>query len=431
VADAAPARPILARVAAARAALTPGEWRITLLLGATFAAAGYDTGLLGLALPQIQAGLGIAEDQVGGYLAVVRIGILPAFALALFADRIGRRRILIGSVLGFTACHAASALAQTPAQFVALQVAARTFALAEEMVAIVALAEHLSARSRGLGLGVLAALEDVGHGAAALAFGFLGDADQGWRALYLVGALPLALVAWLRRSLPETARFEAERARRASQDGVTSALAPLREALRRYPGRLAAVVAAAAPFAFVAGTSLTFVSKTLQEVHGYAPHQVSALYIGAGVLLLPASLLAGALADRFGRRRLLVALLLANAAGSALFYNVSGALVAGAWVLMMLGWAGCEVLFSAVSAELFPTSYRSTASGLRAIAIALGAALGLWVQSQLYGPAGSHAAAITWMLAVLVIPIGVVLAALPETAARELEAISPETEPRM
>jgi hypothetical protein len=48
------------------------------------------------------------------------------------------------------------------------------------------------------------------------------------------------------------------------------------------------------------------------------------------------------------------------------------------------------------------------------------------VESQLYGPAGGHAAAITWMLAVLLIPIGVVLAALPETAARELEAISPE-----
>ena len=43
--------------------------------------------------PAIQAGLGIAESQVGALGGVVRLGALPALALA--ADRVGRRRALL------------------------------------------------------------------------------------------------------------------------------------------------------------------------------------------------------------------------------------------------------------------------------------------------------------------------------------------------
>jgi formate/nitrite transporter FocA (FNT family) len=84
------------------------------------------------------------------------------------------------------------------------------------------------------------------------------------------------------------------------------------------------------------------------------------------------------------------------------------------------------VLVAALGGELFPTSYRSTASGVRAVVATLGAALGLWTEGRLYGLVGSHAAAITLMLAVTPIAPLVVACFLPETAARELEEISPE-----
>ena len=89
-------------------------------------------------------------------------------------------------------------------------------------------------------------------------------------------------------------------------------------------------------------------------------------------------------------------------------------------------FTGLDVLFAALGSELFPTSYRSTASGVRAAVATLGGALGLWLEGSLFAVTGSHSEAITLMLAaVLVSPLLVALF-LPESARLELEEISPE-----
>jgi hypothetical protein len=79
-------------------------------------------------------------------------------------------------------------------------------------------------------------------------------------------------------------------------------------------------------------------------------------------------------------------------------------------------------MMSALGSELFPTAYRSTASAARAVVVTCGAALGLTLEGRLFTATGSHGAAIAWMVAPLVwVPLA--LAALPETARRELEEI--------
>jgi MFS family permease len=93
---------------------------------------------------------------------------------------------------------------------------------------------------------------------------------------------------------------------------------------------------------------------------------------------------------------------------------------------MVFATMGMVVLFKAMGSELFPTSYRSTASGVRAIAGVLGAFAGGFVEGRLYEITGSHASAITLMLPCLAVPALFVLVFLPETATRELEDISPE-----
>jgi hypothetical protein len=92
---------------------------------------------------------------------------------------------------------------------------------------------------------------------------------------------------------------------------------------------------------------------------------------------------------------------------------------------MMACGVAVDVLFGALGSELFPTSYRSTASSVHAAVGTVAGSAGLWLESWLYPMAGSHAAAITWMLALVWIAPVVVLLLLPETAGRELEEISP------
>ena len=385
----------------------------------------YDGALLGMALPQIQAGLGVSEEAVGQLVAVVRLGVIPAVVLTVLADHVGRRLLLLGTIVAFTLFTFLTALVRSPAEFMTAQFVARAFIAAENMLAVVVIAEEFEARHRGWGIGMLGALGAFGYAVASIVFSLVAVLPFGWRALYVLGVVPLLLVAWFRRSLAETHRFTAQRAQRRG-GGREAVLRPLRNLVRMYPGRMLALGAALLPFAFVTETTMTFPSKYLQAVHGYSPGDVAAMYLTVGVLGLLGNVVAGVLGDRFGRKRVLVTCLLANGAAAALFYNLSGWVVPLLWGFMAMTVTMVLVLFGALGSELFPTSYRSTASGVRAVIATLGAATGLWLEGIIYARLGSHAAAITAMLAVVPIAPLVVAICLPETANRELEEVSPE-----
>jgi putative MFS transporter len=405
--------------------LGPEQWRLLGLLGATLLVNQYDMAILGLALPQIQRGLGVEEAELGGFLAWVRLGFVPALLLAFLADQQGRRRLLLWTLLGFTLSTALTAFARSPAEFATLQFLARAFIMAEEMIAIVVVTEELDARARGFGLGVLAALGALGHGLAAIVFAFVEVLPFGWRALYLVGIVPLLGMAWIRRALRETRRFESERAARPEAGRLARAARPFRELARAYPRRVLALALATAPFAFVVFTALPLVSKTLQEVHGYEPRHVAFLFLSAGLVAPVGMVLAGATADRIGRRRVMIWGTLLNAMAIAFFYRASGPAVVVAWACMMFTFVGLDVLFGALGSELFPTSHRSTASAVRVLVATLAGVLGLRTEGLLFPLVGSHAEAILWMLPIAALTPFVIAFAIPETASRELEEIAP------
>lgn len=404
--------------------LTSRERKIVAVLGTANLIDSYDVAIMGLALPQIQQGLSIEEHEVGRVGAAVRLGVLPAVVLTLLADGFGRRRLLLVTILGFTFATFFTAFVSSALEFTLLQFLARTFIAGEGMLAVVVIAEELRAGHRGWGIGILSAMGTLGHGVAALAFSIINWLPYGWRALYVVGVVPLLLVAWFRRSLEETQRFRAQRLEPANAWRRT--MRPLRGLVRAYPGRLLALCGAIFPLAFVLDASLIFVSKTLQEVHGYTPAMVTLLFLTMGVTAPVGNLVAGALGDRWGRKRVLTLAILVNGLAIAGFYNLSGALLPLVFGCMLLSLNIVSPLFAALGTELFPTSYRSTASGVRQIVATVGGALGLMVESVAYGALGSHTAAITAMLVLLPISPLVVGLFLPETANRELEEIAPE-----
>ncbi len=406
--------------------MTRAQWRLLGVVGAANLFDGYALGIFGLALPQIQAGLAVGEGQVGALSAVVRLGVIPAFFFTIMADHVGRRILLLVTVLGFTATTFLTGLAQDVYQFAAMQFLARMFIAAESMLAVVVIAEELDAESRGWGIGLLGAMGTLGHGLAALVFALVNFLPFGWRALYVLGALPILIVAWLRRSLSETRRFEDHRQARGAVNGLSALLLPMRNLLVMYPRRMLAVCLGLFPVAFVLETAMTFVSKTLQDQHDYSPGGVAVLFLTVGVVAPIGNVVAGSLGDSFGRKPVMVAGLLVNALMIALFYNTSGFWIPPVWGVMLITLTMVLILFAAIGSELFPTSYRSTASGLRQMVATLGASLGLLVEGFLYGITGSHAEAITWMLVVTPIAPIILWRYLPETANRELEDIAPE-----
>ncbi|MFP6661771.1 MAG: MFS transporter, partial [Myxococcota bacterium] len=99
-------------------ALTQHQWRVIGLLGIASLFDQYDLQLFSLALKQIQADLAIPEAQLGELGAIVRLGALPAFFFGVIADRLGRRRVLLFTIVAYTVLTGATAFAQDATTFV-------------------------------------------------------------------------------------------------------------------------------------------------------------------------------------------------------------------------------------------------------------------------------------------------------------------------
>src|ERR1700685_2042605 len=171
----------------------------------------YDRALLSLALKQIQAGLKIAESQLGSVLSVIRLGYLLALLMTPFADVFGRRRLLLYTIFGYTIFTGLIAIAPGERTFVAFEIIARAFAGAEAAIAMVIVAEEVDAAHRGWAIGLLASVSSIGYGLAAVVFAFINVIPYGWRGLYAIALLPLLLIIPLRRVPPESGRFARER----------------------------------------------------------------------------------------------------------------------------------------------------------------------------------------------------------------------------
>jgi putative MFS transporter len=385
----------------------------------------YDVYLFSLNLAHIQRELGIAESQLGWLGGIVRSGALGAVFVTLAADRYGRRRLLVFTALAYTLLTGATAFAPDATWFVAFQLLARVFSSAESMLAVVVIAEEFDAAHRGWGIGALGAITACGGGLAALAFAFVDVLPFGWRALYAVGLVPLAALAWWRRAMPETERFLAlEREREGLR--AAPALAPLGALFCGHPRRLLALAAAALLMTLVVSPAIFFAPKYLQDVHGWSPGAVAALNFTGGAFAIIANPLAGRMSDRRGRRPVTALFLLGAALLCVAFYTGPAILLAPLWAVMMFAFFGGEVTLAAFGAELFPTSYRSTASGARAFMMTLGTVGGLAAVSLLYPLVGSNWNAIALLGGLALLGPLIVWLVFPETSGRSLEEIAPE-----
>ena len=398
------------------AGIDSADKKLLLLLGAAYFVGQYDMTVLTLALPNLQESFNISEQDLGKVVGAARLGALPAIFLALLADRIGRRRLLMVTLLGLSIFTGLTGFARTTEEFIAIQFCARGFATAEEIISVIYILEMLPARHRGWGVGFLGAMGGMGSGAASLLYGLVEYLPGGWRALYIIAAFPIFYLAWLRRRLPESTLFS-----RFTERGNTQVFwEPLREIFQTQRREIIAITVIAATFWFHLSASLNFMSKYLQETHHYGPQEVSFLFIVAGVIAILGNAAAGRISDHIGRRPTLVAAVMVNCAATITFYNTGGLLLPVAWIATLFSFFAADVMVNAMSGELFSTNCRSTASTLRSICAMFAAVAGLAVEGSLFNLLGSHAAALSVLSLSALLTVPVVIMMLPETSNTEL-----------
>ena len=390
--------------------------RLLWLLAAACFTEGYDFALLTVALPQVRETFGLSHVTADLWVALLYLGAFPALIWGRRADRHGRRGVLLTAMVGFTLAAAATAASPSIGVYVACQFVARCFIATQIAVAWTMAAEDLPAERRGIGFGVLALSSAVGTGFCALVQALvLSPFDVSWRWLY-VGALPfLAVVAFLRRQLPESRRYLAvDRVTTTPQSGRLLLRAPLRRGLL--------LICLVVALINLTTEATIFSIDFMQTRRGLSATTANLLLVAAGAATLPVLTLAGRISDRIGRRRVCVSGLVVQSIGLLVFFIVArGAFALGvSLAIVYIGLFAAWTTGSAFAVEMFPTSLRAAASSAAAIAKLLGQSASFAISAAVLSWSSDPDLAITVLVAGPV--TGAVLLALfiPETSRREL-----------
>ncbi|MCY0386803.1 MFS transporter [Robbsia sp. Bb-Pol-6] len=184
-------------------------------LGYTFDA--MDAAVLAFILPVLRAVWHLTSVQTGVLGSGTYIGYFFGALLAgACGDLIGRRRVMMVALAIYSAASLASAMTHGWPTFLVSRIVAGFGTGAESAIIAPYLAEFVSRRYRGTFVGSLAGFFSFGFVAAAL-LGYLvvPATPQGWRIVLVLTALPVLMLLWWRRALPESPRWLESRGRHA------------------------------------------------------------------------------------------------------------------------------------------------------------------------------------------------------------------------
>jgi MFS family permease len=361
---------------------------------------------------------GLPGTVLGAGLAVIRLSALVALPLAALADRFGRRRTLLTwATLGLLVAVAASG---SPGYwwFVAAFALARPLLTAADTVGEVIAAEHTSSRDRAKAVALMSAAYGVGAGAVAVVRAALGSA-LGFRAVFALSALPLALVWLASRRVTEPSRYTAGSEGRARAVPALGAIQPGRRA------RLAVLATLAFATGLVTGPVNTFLFVYGENVLDASSVVTGGLVVAAGPVGLGGLVVGRLLADRVGRRPAAAAGLVGLCGAGVLTYSGSVGALAVGYLLGVFTGSAYSTPAITLTTELFPTSARASVAGWLVVAGVFGATSGLLLVGAIADARDSFTAA----TAIVCVPVALsaaLVALLPETRGLELEQSAPE-----
>jgi len=281
----------------------------------------------------------------------------------LLADRVGRARALIVSILVYSVFTAACGLAQSIRQLAIFRVLLGLGMGGEWATGAALVAETWPARHRGTALGLMQSSWAVGYAAAAAVTAVILP-RWGWRAVFFFGIVPALVTLWMRRSLREPDIWQR------SRTGLPVSRPRLAEIFRPPLGRhtlTTTLLNASSMFAWWG--LFTWIPPFLALPPDKGGAGLSIVQTSTWVILMQTGMWVGyvtfgIVSDAVGRKPTYIAYLLAAAALVPLYGSTHHPTI-----LLLLGplvaffGTGYFSGFGAITAELFPTAIRATAQG--------------------------------------------------------------------
>jgi MFS family permease len=350
--------------------VTGTQWRTLLAAKFGWMLDAFDFLLYVMAIGQLKTYFGF-NDATAGLLGTITLLTSASGGLlfGLIADRFGRTRALMGTVLIFSFCSLGAATSSTLLQLMIWRAVLGIGMGGEWASGAVLVNETWPAHLRTRAVSIMQSGWALGYILAAIvASAVLSSETLGanaWRWLFAIGVLPALFVLWVRRSVPEP---EAWTRAQQVKGPRRNPFAVLFSSELRKRTILAILLATVVQFGYwgLFFWLPSFLARPLEQggaglsiVRSMAfiiPMQIGA-YLGY--------LSFAPLAARFGRRRTFITFLCI----AAVVVPIYGQMARNPTVLLLLGPVlgfvghGYWPMFGAVLAELFPTSVRATGQG--------------------------------------------------------------------
>jgi MFS family permease len=349
----------------------PIHTRITLALGLGWMLDALEVTIIGSVLGALQKLWHLSGEQASLTVSVWLVGIMiGALLFGYFADRFGRRRLFLLTLLVYAFFTVASALSPGYTAFLVFRLLTAIGVGAEYSAVNAAIMELIPARRRGQAGAIVMNFWPLGAILAGLISLYFVNAlppSIGWRAAFACGAVVALFSIWARKALPESPRWLAVRAQHPSPAGAAGFFRQLQDLARREPGRLA--LGCALDFSEAAGYYGLFAVLpiiVLPRLH-IADETVPWFFIIGNVGAAAGGIIAAMTLDRVGRKPMVTALYVSAAlsvavlGAAAAHGSATGVLLA--FTLANLCASGSWIAAYPTFSELFPTRRRATGIG--------------------------------------------------------------------
>ena len=305
------------------------------------------------------------STRTAGFLSSLTLiaSAIGGFLFGILADRIGRTRALMASILVYSLASAACGLSHSIPQLAFFRFLLGLGMGGEWTAAAALIAETWRAEHRAKALGLMQSSYAIGEAVAALIV-LAVLPHFGWRTVFFVGVLPALLVFWIYKGVPEPDLWK----NRAAAQKKGSGLSLLREKTVLRNGLIATAMNACGMFGYWG--LFTWIPSYLSLPVSRGGRGLS-IVVGTTfyLVLSPGKWLGyasfGFFADAFGRRKpyftyLLVAAILVPLYG--IIRNPLWLMVLGPFVAFF--GTGFFSGYAAIASEIFPGEIRAAAMGL-------------------------------------------------------------------
>ena len=324
----------------------------------------FDVMLYALVLKSLMADLHIDSATAGWVGSVTLLAAAGGgLAFGVIADRLGRTRALMLSVLLYSVFTAACGFAQSAVQLAIFRIFLGIGMGGEWASGAALVSETWPDRVRGRALGFMQSAWAVGYAlAAAVNFLVQDVAGLNWRYVFFVGVLPAVITLWVRKSVKEPELWHRAKA----EPNKISVRAAMAGPMLRVTIAVTAMNACCL-FAWWAFNSWipAYLSLPLaQGGVGFTSSVMSGLVFANQIGMWFGYITFGFISDATGRKRAYITYLILAAVSVWAYTSTHNP-----WLLLVLGpitaffATGYFSGFGAVTAELYPTAVRATAQG--------------------------------------------------------------------